>query len=209
MKENKEQRKEESEQKPSQVKLVDLISDLKRGAYAIPGFQREFEWVPKDINELMRSIFSDYYIGNLLLWEEREQNFDALTCEPLYGASELRRPASIVLDGQQRLSAMYYSFFAPDTPPPKRKKRTLFFINVDHFMKEVYEEAFSYDSKAQIWKLFEDKDRQFEDHIFPLAVIGEGISSISGWIRGYEDYWRKREQEATEINGHRCLANSL
>ena len=198
--EEEKKKKRENKQNPGQVSLGKLISNLKEGAYAIPGFQREFEWVPKHINELMRSIFSDYYIGNLLLWEENPRNFDALTCDPLYGALKIQHPALIVLDGQQRLSAMHYAFFEPKIPLPKRKRYPLFFINVDCFMKEVYEDAFRYDSRAQTWKLFEDKDRQFEDHMFPLAIIGRGASSISEWIQDYEDYWRKREQEAKTAN---------
>ena len=55
-------------QKPDHASLNTIIRRLKEGRYVIPDFQREFEWRPWDINDLMRSIFRDYYIGNLLLW---------------------------------------------------------------------------------------------------------------------------------------------
>ena len=45
------------------------LADCVKGRYVIPDFQREFEWKPWDIRELMRSIFLDYYIGSLLLLE--------------------------------------------------------------------------------------------------------------------------------------------
>ena len=202
----------ESKQKPSQMNkkedknttgqmnLENLISDLKKGEYVIPGFQREFKWGPTDINDLMRSIFRDYYIGNLLLWEKRGDKFDALNCEPIRGAPKRTQPDFIVLDGQQRLSAMYYSFFAPninpDIRPSKLKKRTFFFIRVDRFMEEAYEEAFHHDSKSSTLKLFGDREKQFEQHMFPLALIGQGRSEMRNWIRDYEDYWKKKESEA-------------
>ena len=106
---------EENKNRTGQVILKNLITHLGEGKYVIPGFQREFTWRPADINDLMRSIFRDYYIGNLLLWEVTDEKYDDLTCEPIYGAPERTPPASIVLDGQQRLSAMYYSFFTPNT----------------------------------------------------------------------------------------------
>jgi hypothetical protein len=72
----------------------------------IPDFQRDFEWKPWDIAELMRSIFLDYYIGSLLLWKGKSENFDALACEPVYGYNgNGSSPEHIVLDGQQRLTA--------------------------------------------------------------------------------------------------------
>ena len=54
-------------QKPDHINLSQLISRLREGRYVIPDFQREFEWKPSDIRDLLRSIFRDYYIGSLLL----------------------------------------------------------------------------------------------------------------------------------------------
>jgi hypothetical protein len=56
-------------QKPDHVSLNTLVNYLRDGRFVIPDFQREFEWKPWDIRELMRSIFLDYSIGSLLLWK--------------------------------------------------------------------------------------------------------------------------------------------
>ena len=56
-------------QKPDHVSLNTLIGRLREGRFVIPDFQREFEWQPWDIRDLMRSIFLDYYIESLLLWK--------------------------------------------------------------------------------------------------------------------------------------------
>jgi uncharacterized protein with ParB-like and HNH nuclease domain len=112
-------------QKPDHISLNTLTSRLREGRFLIPDFQREFEWKPWDIRELMRSIFLDYYIGSLLLWKGKKENFEALSCEPIYGFDAKGSPEYIVLDGQQRLTAMYYAFFAPDAPLPNRSNRFL------------------------------------------------------------------------------------
>src|SRR3989338_11235137 len=101
-------------EKLDKIHLAELISDLKNGAHAIPSFQREFEWGANDVNGLIRSIFEDYYIGTLLLWSATKENLSFLKCEPIYGFKGESKYKHIVLDGQQRLSALYYAFFAPD-----------------------------------------------------------------------------------------------
>ena len=104
-------------QKPDHISLNTLISRLRDGRYVIPDFQRDFEWKPWDIRDLIRSIFLDYYIGSLLLWKGKPSNFDALSCEHVYGFNDQQfaehgrvgAPEYIVLDGQQRLTALHYA----------------------------------------------------------------------------------------------------
>jgi hypothetical protein len=183
-------------QKPDHVSLTTLVNRLREGRFVIPDFQREFEWEPWDISELMRSIFLDYYIGSLLLWKGKKENFIALACEPIYGYLGDDKPEHIVLDGQQRLTAMHYAFVAPDVPAPKRKNRFLYFIRVDRLMNEDYEEAFHYDWKKTTESLLENDEAQFERHLFPLAVIGKPRFALPNWIQGYERYWSHRESSA-------------
>jgi hypothetical protein len=186
-------------QKPDHVSLNTLINRLKEGRFVIPDFQREFEWEPWDIKELARSIFLDYYIGSLLLWKGKEENFDALSCEPIYGHNECSRPEYIVLDGQQRLTAMYYAFFAPDIPLPRRANRAYYFLRVDRFMEEEYDEAFYYDWLSQrISRLMNDQTIQFEEHIFPLSVVGSGGWDLPNWVQRYEQFWKDRVKRAEE-----------
>lgn len=188
-------------QKPDHVSLNTLISRMKEGRFVVPDFQREFEWRPWDIRDLIRSIFLDYYIGSLLLWKAKQQNYEALSCEPLYGHTGTERPEYIVLDGQQRLTAMYYAFLAPDRKLPNRASRFVFFVRVDRFMAEEYDDAFGYDRLTRWWvSLLSDKTRQFASHIFPLAVIGAGGWDLPNWIQGYEQFWREREAEAANAS---------
>jgi Protein of unknown function DUF262 len=55
-------------QKPDHISLINLIGRLREGRFVIPDFQREFEWKPSDIRELLKSIFLDYYIGSHSSW---------------------------------------------------------------------------------------------------------------------------------------------
>ena len=145
----------------------------------------------------MKSIFLDYYIGSLLLWRGNEDNFKSLSCEAIYGFEGGGRPEYIVLDGQQRLTAMYYAFLAPDVPPPERKTRAFYFVRVDQFMAGEHDEAFGYE---WVWgehtKVFQDPETQFARHVFPCAVVGAGGWELGNWVQGYEKHWLARSAQA-------------
>jgi hypothetical protein len=186
-------------QKPDHISLSTLIERLREGRFVIPDFQREFEWRPWDIRELMRSIFLDYYIGSLLLWKGKKENFEALSCESVYGFEGDHRPEYIVLDGQQRLTAMYYVFLAPDIALPNKANRFFYFLHVDKFMAEEYDQAFDYDWMKRRWsKVLKNREAQFEKHLFPLSVVGAGGWEMPNWVQHYEQFWRDRAAAAKE-----------
>src|SRR5262249_3497090 len=128
-----------------------------------------------------------------LLWKGKKDNFESLACEAIYGFQGQAAPEFIVLDGQQRLTAMYYAFLAPNVPAPSRSNRFLYFIRVDRFMEDAYDEAFEYDWTRAGEKTLEDEVLQYESHRFPLAVVGRGDRAIVRWSQGYEKYWKSRE----------------
>ena len=177
---------------PKDLSLGALIDYLHDGRYVIPDFQREFEWKPWHIRQLLRSIFRDYYIGNLLLWKGEKENFEALSCESLYGFNGRSERNYIVLDGQQRLTALYYAFFAPDLPPPYRKMRAVYYIHIDRFMDDEDDEAFGYwfASSKSIEQWLENRKQQYGEHEFPVAMIGsQDEFSLGEWLDGYQRHW--------------------
>jgi len=189
-------------QKPDHISLNTLIGRLKEGRFVIPDFQRDFEWRPWDIKELMRSIFLDYYIGSLLLWKGKTQNFNALSCEILYGFDNTTGqqpwncgqgdPEHIVLDGQQRLTALYYAFVAPNVPLPNRANRAIYFLQVEKFMNEQYDDAFHYEwFSRRLSGTLANREAQYAQHMFPLSVVGAGGWDLGNWAQGYENYWNE------------------
>ncbi len=207
-------------QKPDHMSLNAVINRLKDGRFVIPDFQREFEWRPGDIKDLMRSIFLDYYIGSLLLWKGKKENFQALSCEIIYGLYNLTgqypwnhgdgKPEHIVLDGQQRLTALYYAFVAPDVSLPKKTSRALYFVHVDKFMNEQYEEAFRYYwPSKRTSKIVNNRDIQYSEHIFPLSVVGARGWALPNWVQGYEEYWKRATSDAQGVGDAAKAKNAI
>jgi hypothetical protein len=178
-------------EKADRIHLGGLIEELKKGHFVIPDFQREFEWQPWDVLDLIKSIFKDYYIGTLLLWKGSKENYKMLSCDQIYGFKGKPDPQHIVLDGQQRLTAIYFTFFQPNIPFPRRAKPMVYFLNIVNLLDEDYEKAFWYDSltKNNV-EFLNNKEAQFERHTFPLSVMQEGTWGTSDWIKAYRDYWQ-------------------
>jgi len=181
---------------PDKFHLNTIIDDIRNGKYVIPDFQREFEWTPWDLADLLKSIFKDYYVGTLLLWKADSKNVEALSCEPLYGFEGKINPDNIVLDGQQRLSALHYALFAPNAKYPNRANRCFFFLKIDDFLNENIDDAIYYDwGSKKIANLLENKELQFEQRLFPFSVLSNKQYDHTDWLADYRDYWENKGKE--------------
>jgi hypothetical protein len=187
-------------QRPDHISFNTLIGWLKEGRFEVPDFQREFEWKPSDISALIRSIFQDYYIGSLLLWRGTPSNSKALCCESLFGVMNAGKADYIVLDGQQRLTAIHYAFFQTDLPLPGRSNAFFYYIDVDRFIADDHENAYAYDRLTKRWRdLLKDRPQQYESHVFPLSVIGSGGWNLHEWVKGYQEHWIRRASELEAV----------
>jgi hypothetical protein len=136
------------------------------------------------------------------------RHFAALSCEPVYGYQGDGKPEYIVLDGQQRLTAIYYAFLAPDAPLPNRSNRFFYFVNVDKFMAEQYDEAFGYEWFTRRWsKVLGNKEAQYESHLFPFHVIGATGWELPNWVQGYEGLGIYRGTTTHHSRRHREFAH--
>lgn len=96
---------------PTAKKIDKIIHFIENGDIKIPAFQRGFVWNQEKIIELLDSIYRDYPIGSILLWNTNEElrstrnigGFLLPDHKPEY-------PINYVLDGQQRLATIYGAF---------------------------------------------------------------------------------------------------
>lgn len=90
---------------------VDRVDELARrillGDILLPKFQRDFVWDKVQILNLLDSVYRNYPIGSVLLWQSRQELKSANNIADL--AIELPKPdypVNYLLDGQQRLSTI-------------------------------------------------------------------------------------------------------
>ncbi|RRS02112.1 GmrSD restriction endonuclease domain-containing protein [Glycomyces terrestris] len=87
--------------------LSNLVTRIRSGEIALPDFQRDFVWDAARTEELIRSIISKFPVGTLLFW--KQGGVERIASRNFGGAPPLQGniPAELVLDGQQRLTALY------------------------------------------------------------------------------------------------------
>lgn len=82
-----------------QITIRDIVDRAVNHNWSIPEFQRGFVWKATQVRDLAESLWYDYPIGSLLVWNSRgpaqEQH-----------AHDARRPSLWVVDGQQRSTAL-------------------------------------------------------------------------------------------------------
>ncbi len=127
--------------------LFDLVDKSDRHEYQVPEFQRDLVWRPEQVRELLVSLVQRHYAGALLVLAFNPTT-PPFAHREIYGARPLpSSPTSTkaysVLDGQQRISAVYYAFQHPNLPlPPSSKKRPYrFFLKLDKLLSGDFDEA--------------------------------------------------------------------
>lgn len=93
------------------LQLESIINSLKSGYFLIPGFQRKFIWTRKQVASLALSIIK------------------GIPIPPLYVYVDNRTMKQVILDGQQRVTAIFLYFYG------------LFFVNEDRHQKLNFEDV--------------------------------------------------------------------
>ena len=181
---------------PVKKTLEDIFKDVEKGKVAVPKFQRYWTWNRQQIEELWESIFRSYYIGSLLHWETGEQR---LGTTPIEGAPETEKNADYILDGQQRITAIYYAIKQPKIELPNTTKPYVFFVNINAVLNHESHSSDIVDSytleKAEEKNLF-DKKNQFTKKIFPLSELRN--NGGSNWLFEFQDHLQDEEEYSKE-----------
>ncbi|OGO50341.1 MAG: hypothetical protein A2148_06675 [Chloroflexi bacterium RBG_16_68_14] len=151
--------------------LSELLAWIDKGELAIPDFQRSFVWPSGATAELVASIASDYPAGTLLLLENTGQ----FTPRPFDdGPAATPSPRYLVLDGQQRLTALYHALYG--------RGKSRFFA---HWKKLLDDDATFDDDAIEIRKATAKKPAD-EDELFPLSEVYGGAGAVR-WLLSKKD----------------------
>ena len=87
-----------------------LVSDVIEGRVGLPDLQRPFVWKDSDVRDLLDSMLKGYPIGYCILWEAPDDQEDKKSSIGLNDKS-YSTPKELVIDGQQRLTALVSSLY--------------------------------------------------------------------------------------------------
>lgn len=182
---------------PERVKIRDIIQFCDQGKWCLPNFQRYFDWKQKDIRDLLESIFRDYYVGSFLMWDMDQE--PPLSINPIMGANppEDARAQSIILDGQQRMTSLYYAIKAPGKSTRRIKKPVYYYIDFNTFFSDKNREK---DYVVALDKKL-DNDESFNSLYFPFYEL----EKYDNWIEGLEEFLLKNTSENEKFHKMRRI----
>lgn len=160
---------------PGTKSVESLLQNVKDGSYVIPYFQRGFEWEPSMVAELFESILQEYYTGLLLFWDLDDYHASQEQWDPVWGAERKTSPEMAVLDGQQRLSSLYYAIHNPAQKFPSRKSYYVFYLDPVKVLNEEYEEAVTYNYYRYYrdWSQLKDHEQWISQSKIPLTILSQ------------------------------------
>lgn len=160
---------------PGTKQVNSLMKNINDGSYVIPYFQRGFEWEPSMVSELFESILQNYYTGLLLFWNLDDENASAEHWDPVWGATASDEPEKAILDGQQRLSSLYYAIHNPERKFPNRKSYYVFYVDLVEAFNEEYEDAVTYSWNTKNYDSWTDlrsnREQWIETGEVPLCIL--------------------------------------
>lgn len=184
--------------------LIDLAKGAYKGEIMLPDFQRNFVWARQDIEELIKSLLEKMFIGNFLI-----HNINPLDPPfkpiPIEGSKQLNpnyqeKPSILILDGQQRLSSLFYALYSPDFPLRYTSNPYAFFISIQALLDDEIENSVGSRSKAhrEFKNLFLDNGeydfkKLIEQKLIPMTFLSKDFSDI--WYENYQDHFEKEESK--------------
>ena len=92
-------------------KVGDLVRDVRNGKIGLPDLQRPFVWKDNKVRELYDSMLKGYPIGYIMLWESPADYDEKKSSIGAKDDKIYKEPKELVIDGQQRLTALVASMY--------------------------------------------------------------------------------------------------
>lgn len=172
------------ETNPKKLK-EDLLNLIYIRDMALPDFQRDFVWQPRQTQELIVSLAKSFPAGSLLRIESTDNMFKP---RAFAGAPVLNghKPKYLVLDGQQRLTSLYQALYGTGD--------YLFFFDLQNLIEtQDIESSIFYDRKDRAERRYGTIRDQAQKRVLPLSTLfgGEGFHA---WLDEIEDFLNQENQ---------------
>ena len=177
---------------PDKKRLSLLVDKASKGEIVLPEFQRNFVWRRDDITDLLVSIIKKYFIGTFLFLRVDRNNIP-FAMRPITGVDRSEKelnPEWMVLDGQQRITSLYYVFHAPDVPLKSTRYPYRFFLNLKKINSGETDNAI-FSERSDFCDEYLEEKYQFENYVIPFTQI----LNWNEWRHKFETYLLKKDKE--------------
>ena len=192
--------------------LQDLLKEIGSGKIQLPDFQRGWVWDNDRIRSLIASVSREFPIGSVLTLkaEDTDIRFKTRLVEGVNIAGVHKEPETLILDGQQRLTALFQTLMSKNGVSTRnargRTRRLYYYLDMKACLGNEAEreeavvscgedhrlQVLTSNGKAESIDLSLTQD-QYENHMFPVHKIFDS----AGWRQGYMKHWN---QDAEKID---------
>ncbi len=130
-----------------EITLRELLNKVYKGEIVLPDFQRSFVWYPEDVRELLVSVLGDYFIGSILWLEEIMRDETPFALRLIEGVEKVNPHAGVqsvvkvILDGQQRITSLFYAFYQPNMKLRDSKHPHKFYLDIEKALNGEWDDA--------------------------------------------------------------------
>lgn len=110
--------------KPVSLEVGNILKDVQTGKIGLPDLQRPFVWKNDKVRQLLDSMLRGYPIGYIMLWES-PADYSEKKSSIGTNAKTYEAPKELVIDGQQRLTALLSSLYGVPVKDKSFKERTI------------------------------------------------------------------------------------
>jgi len=180
--------------------LLDIVRDAYRAKVVVPEFQRAFVWSREDIEEFMASVLQGYFVGTFLLLDTPTHSpmFPFRTVEGLEQVNRLARPEQhatvrLVLDGQQRITSVFYVLYAPDIPLRYARYPYTFFLRLDEALNGNLDEAVVGVSQRDLRHMAEMRELEERQQAIRFEILRDS-SRFYRWLYNEQRVWGEEDR---------------
>lgn len=109
---------------PISLEVGNILKDVQTGKIGLPDLQRPFVWGNEKVRDLLDSMLRGYPIGYVMLWDSPSDDAGKRSAigsnQKVYAV-----PKSLVIDGQQRLTALLSSLYGVPVRDKNFRERTV------------------------------------------------------------------------------------
>ena len=181
--------------------LEHMLREIENGRIQLPDFQRGWVWDDYRIRSLLASLSQSFPMGSVLTLEAGSPDirFKTRPIEGVNSISNMDEPNTLILDGQQRLTALFQSLMSQEgvytlNHRDQKSYRHYYFDIKGCFKEEIDREEAVFSCEKD--QPFQTPDReiidlssteaQYANHMFPAHKIFDAAS----WRREYHKYWK-------------------
>lgn len=167
----------------------DLLKDVENGKIGLPDLQRPFVWLDNKVRDLLDSMYKGFPIGYIMLWSSPD-DYDRTT-HIGKNSKKYEEPADLVIDGQQRLTALLAALYGIEIKDKNYKSR---YIKISfNPLKEDF----------KVWNSATDKNPEYISQVSDVFKANQN-HSITKFRR---DYIRAVNDSRTK-NNLPCLTDN-